>query len=157
MGIEHGHDVTRGVDGSLVRLVRETASDGATSATAATAGSTSAHVGYSRSLEMKGKYVAVDAATFVFKLCKLKDVYTQLFMETLDLCPAMALAKLLDARLVQPLLKLLGVAGVYLVFDGAMYPPKKRTQTNRRGPRAAALALMEGITWIHRRIARPEL
>jgi hypothetical protein len=147
MGIPHLHDLLRGIDGtgSMVRLVEELAADGATSATAATTGSTAKPASYSRSVEMKGKFVCVDAATFVFRLCKLKEVYTQLFMETENPCPAMVLAKLLEDRLVRPLLKVLGVAGVYLVFDGALYTPKELTQRTRRGPRALALGLLEGL------------
>jgi hypothetical protein len=95
---------------------------------------------------MEGTWVGVDIATFLFKLCKRKAVYKQLFLETATLCPTSALAILIGEELIDPLIIDLKVAGVYVVFDGAAYKPKELTQRLRREPRDAARALIEDVT-----------
>jgi 5'-3' exonuclease len=97
-----------------------------------------------RIVVMTNEFAAIDIASLVFASTKMKAVYAQMYMETVNPCPATILSKLIDDRFIQPLLSL-GIAGVYVVFDGGPYAPKKLTQELRRGPRAEALDSLEAL------------
>jgi 5'-3' exonuclease len=92
-------------------------------------------------IDLRGKIVGVDVATYVFPLTKLKGSFTLQFLTSKG--PNTFVAQRFDERVLKPLIEQAGVSTVVLVFDGLAYEPKKSVSTERRRPRNEAKVQLE--------------